>query len=118
MTESHRPLSLTPAPGWKAAFIWHDGTAPHSDLVPLVGWAVCHVTNYPDGEHLDTAIHGYTVQEERTVACAHDWYDELWRYLAPDDPEPTAAETQAEWDRRLQLDAHIKAMSDKRAAAS
>jgi hypothetical protein len=110
-TSTWNPVALIPAPGWRAVYYAYDDdpVVPHGwESYPLVGWALCEAVRWhpgtgralpPDRDSPEkNAVHGVIVIEG-------DWVDVVpmaagfWRYLAPDEPDPTPEEFAAERDR-------------------
>ena len=108
--KTFEPVSLsTAAPGWRAIYI-HEPS--EGDLGwsanPLIAWVVYEVTTRPvkgsiatersEGRH----ILGAVLDGNAWVMCPEEAAN-FWRYLGPDDPDPTTEEVEAEQTRQAQL---------------
>ena len=95
----HNPISLAPAPGWRAAFIHDDGDGRDGySTEPLLAWCVCEVTDRPcigssaESTKRVNEIHGLVMAGY--AQCAEET-ENFWRFLGPGE-EPAAAEVKAE----------------------
>jgi hypothetical protein len=103
-------LSLCPADGWRAVFIYDsaDGS-PGWDTDPLLGWGVFTVTAYRSGDDADEGsnrgreIHGVVL--DGSYADRADSVDNFWRYLAPGAPDPAPEEVADELEERRRREA-------------
>lgn len=100
--EIHDPQSLTPAPGWRAAYLIDD--PPGWFAEPLVCLAVCHVTTHPcvgstaRGRDEGRQVHGYVNTDY--ICCAEE-VSNFWRYIAPEEPDPSNDEAREEHKRHF-----------------
>jgi hypothetical protein len=94
----HEPLSIAPAPGWRAAFVHGDGSVGWQDLVV---WAVCTDPDDDPANSNGRQVHGYVHQGGAIIGCAEE-ADNFWKYVGPADPDPTPEE--AAQDARAQIE--------------
>lgn len=97
---------MCPADGWRVVYIHEpDEDGPGWSGTPLAGWGIFEVTEHPvKGEvgvpvERDREIHGVVATSEGEVYCTAEMAN-LWRYLAPGEPDPTPEEVAAEQARR------------------
>jgi hypothetical protein len=98
MWDVHEPQSIAPAPGWRAAFVYADGSVGCQDLVV---WAVCTDPDDPVDARNGRQVHGYVHQGGDIIGCAEE-ADNFWKYVGPADRDPTPEE--AAQDARAQIE--------------
>ena len=104
------PASLgTAAPGWRAIYIHEPSEGePGWSANPLIAWAIYQVTTRPikgsvaRERNEGRQILGVVLDEGTWAMCPEEAVN-FWRYLGPDEPDPSPAEVQAEQTRRAEL---------------
>jgi hypothetical protein len=95
---TYEPVSLCPAaPGWRAVYFLEDDgpDEPGWHARPLAAWGVFQVMSRPvKGSVADEKNEGHHI----CGVTADDWAESaeamgnFWRYLSPDDPDPSPEE--------------------------
>jgi hypothetical protein len=96
---NYEPVSLSPAPGWRAAYIHSPGDGGGWSGEPLIAWGVFEVTERPcRGSTAPEQHHGreiYGVVFGDGCPGPAEEVSNFWRYIPPGEPDPTAEEVAA-----------------------
>jgi hypothetical protein len=102
--DEYEPVSGWPADGWRAVYI-HEPDAdgnPGWSADPLIGWAVCRISQrrigYSDSTHEGGAVCGFVSAGSYTERAGEA--QNFWFYLPPGQPDPTPEEVVAELAKR------------------